>query len=224
MEKSYILDGYSKNLNITFLILIFTILISVPSVSAIDYDLDFATELVDGNAKFVDLDTDVSIDRSLVMHVTITNPNDIWINIGQLSWVIESSHNTKEFNKMATSESMENVLILPKDKEDIYIILDGYNSLENGDRIGSWLIDFEGHTSQIDCFGSNNLEKIGYCSVNPLKANPLDFSVTKESPKVNGGFDIGRNLSKLGEFDSIWAPILVLCAIAGLYFKYKKRK
>lgn len=48
-------------MNIRFLILFISLLYIIPSVHAIDYTLDFNTELLDKDYKFVDLTNGITI-------------------------------------------------------------------------------------------------------------------------------------------------------------------
>lgn len=215
----------SKHLIIFFILLLVFL---TPIVSAKDYILDFDSELIDGNGKYIDTSNAVSIESHLVLHVTLSNPNDFWIDLGSISWNIGASQNSREFEKITSSESMTNVLIPAKEKIDIYIILDGYNSLDNDERIGVWEIDFEGNINEVEYYYSNNLDKITYptssqIKLNPSKANLIKFEVQKESSQLDKSFDFGRGISKINELDPIFKLIGLFVALGTFYLLYKKK-
>ena len=216
---------------------IISVFISIYTVSATEFKLDFENHLVYENQKDVNIGKSVAVDRSLLVRVTITNPNDFWIEIDSLSWKIKSYRNNEEFD-VITKENQyytdtitkpnTNVLIPPQNVIEVYVLLDAYNALGEGKRIGVWEIDFEEQLDGISYLQRDNLEKINprypyKINLKTSKANLLKFTVVKE-PEKNPQHGFLNKIPGFEDIDpfinTIGSIIAVIGAIYGLYKRF----
>ena len=116
------------------------------------------------------------------------------------------------------------IIIPPNSKINLYIILDHYNSLEEDERIGSWLIDLEEQLVGLSYYQEDSLNEIKNKYYNPInlrtsKGNLIQFTVTKEPVKITKyGFlncipvlkDINPVLDFIGSIVSILAALGVI--------------
>lgn len=209
-------------------ILILFIIINVSIVSANTYKLDFENTLIDGNQKKVNTNEEVGVDYPLAIRVTISNPNNVWIKIDSVEFVVKSYKNNQIFDvihkqdyKVDTKTApMTEILIPPQKTEDIYIILDAYNLLKVDERIGSWEIDLEENVEGIVYFESTNLNEINSNSINieTIKGNLIQFTVAKEPVKIRYGLinyipgldDINPFVDLVGTIIGILLSVVVL--------------
>ena len=192
--------------------------------------------LIDGNLKEVEINN-VAVDNPLAVKMTITNPNNVWIKIDTLSWKLKSNKNNEEIDVITKQEretdtktkSMTEILIPPRNKKDLYIILDAYNKLDANERIGFWEIDFEEEVNGISYFKTNILNEEVSSFINPInlqtiKPNSIQFTVKKEPKEIpNYGFInriSGENINPL--LDSTISILSIISIMIGIFFKIKK--
>ena len=178
-----------------------SILITVSNISNVyanNYILDFENTLIDGNQNNVNTDS-VAADKSLAVKVTIANPNNFWIKIDSLRWAVKSKKNNDDFDVIVkqkydvdtNTKPITEIVIPPNSKINVYIILEEYNLLEEDERIGSWLIDFDEQLEGVKYFNEDNFDVINLRQIDlkTSKGNLVLFTVTKESVKIyNIGF------------------------------------
>lgn len=182
-------------MNLKKIIFLFFIsfIVTVSSVSASNHILDFENTLIDSNEQKVDVNS-VDVDNYLIIKVTIANPNDFWIKIDSLRWLVKSKKNNDDFDVIFKQEyevdtitkPTPEIVLSPNSKIDTYIILEKYNLLEKDERIGSWLIDLEGQLEGVKYFNENDFTETNFHQDNleTSKGNLIQFTVTKEPVKI----------------------------------------
>ena len=160
--------------------------------------MDFENTLIDGNQNNVNTES-VTVDKSLAVKVTIANPNNFWIKIDSLRWTVKSKKNNDDFDVIVkqkydvdtNTKPITEIVIPPNSKINVYIILEGYNLLEEDERMGSWLIDFDEELEGVKYFNEDNFDVINLrqTDLKTSKGNLVQFTVTKEPVKIyNIGF------------------------------------
>ena len=154
----------------------------INTVSANEYNLDFKANLIDSNSEDLNSTQDILFDKQLAIQVTITNPNNIWIDIKSLTWTSKLVKTNDNFDNIIVNKEITDLLIPPYEQHDFYIILNKYNKLNTDTKIGQWQINFNKQIKVENAY-STDFEPIGFNEKNIIIANPISFKITK--PDLN---------------------------------------
>ena len=196
-----------------------------------EYNLDFKANLIDSNSKDLNSTQDILFDKQLAIRVSITNPNNIWININSLTWTSTLFKTNDHFEDIVVNKYLKDILIPPYKQHDFYIILNKYNKLNTDTKIGQWQINFNKQIKVENAY-STDFELLGFSEKNIIIANPISFKIVK--PDINPPDEIvetgflGRFNPSLDETSQLVAIvtsiILVLIGVITLKSGKSKRK
>lgn len=202
-------------------LLIVSIITFLVTISTVYAEIDLSMELRDSDKKLINLESVVSPNISLVLYVRVINPSRNWVLLEDMDFQIDCKRYEEKVQCIKIPQPITS-MIPPEDDDQVFpIILDGYNELEQIEKLGSWHIELKSYTKHnTKCF-SGVLKKSSTCTIKEAGANPIDFKVEKETAKVEGEkIDLGKVLRDRS--DTIYKVILAIAAIATIYGVYRR--
>ncbi|WP_406661506.1 hypothetical protein V7O66_03035 [Methanolobus sp. ZRKC3] len=196
-------------------IFVFFILLSISNVHATNYNLEINSELVDNYGTKLNVDKEIQVEQNLAIHFSVVNKNDLWINVRNLNLRLNANKDSERFIPISSGNDVtliEELLIPPESQADFYIVLEKYNSLNENDRIGSWVVSFETTETSSNSFSSLDLIKENYLVLNLMKPNNIEFRVIREQAQLDQNIDLPSSLS----YENLAATDNIVSIIGGL--------